>query len=55
MKCDNVCASKTGKEGENNEREIETATRKRKRKNEKARKNEHGEKIGEFGSRGFTE
>jgi len=27
MKCDNVCASKTGKEGENNEREIETATR----------------------------
>lgn len=55
MKCDNVCASKTGKEGENNKREIETATRKRKRKNENARENEHGEKIGEFGSRGFTE
>lgn len=31
MKCDNVCASKTGKEGENNKREIETATRERER------------------------
>lgn len=31
MKCDNVCASKTGKEGENNERGIETAMRERMR------------------------
>lgn len=29
MKCDNVCASKTGKEGENNKREIEAAMRER--------------------------
>lgn len=31
MKCDNVCASKTGKEGENNKREIETAMREKER------------------------
>lgn len=31
MKCDNVCASKKRKEGENNTREIEAARRERER------------------------
>lgn len=35
MKCDNVCASKTGKERENNKRGIETAMRKRERERER--------------------